>query len=73
MKKLVFTLLLAVFVPSSVMAASDFTKLDADGNGQVTFEELTAAGVNWSKKQFNAADKDHNKTLSKAEYDAAAG
>jgi hypothetical protein len=70
MKKLAFALLVAAFAPPSA-SASDFAKLDADGNGEVTFEELTAAGVNWTQEQFAAADADQSRSLSQAEYEKA--
>jgi len=69
MKKLVFALLLMAAAPAS--AAADFAKVDGDGDGQVTLEELTAAGVSWTSEQFTAADADQSRTLSKAEYEAA--
>jgi EF hand len=61
-----------VLSPAIAMAADDFPKLDSNKDGQVTIEELTAAGINWNKEQFAAADTDGSKTLSKAEYEAAA-
>ena len=73
MKKLVFALSLLAFTPASAIAAADFTKVDANGDGQVTMDELTAAGVNWTKDRFTAADTDQNGALSKAEYDVAGG
>jgi hypothetical protein len=61
-----------VLLPAIAVAADDFPKLDANKDGQATIEELTAAGINWNKEQFAAADADGSGTLSNAEYEAAA-
>jgi len=47
-------------------AASDtFTRLDADKDGTLDLKEL---GGRLSRKEFAAADGDHDKTLDKDEY-----
>jgi hypothetical protein len=64
--------LLLVIAPASALAGDDFSKLDANGDGQLTVEELTAGGLNWSKEQFTAADTDSSGALSQSEYEAVA-
>ena len=72
MYMLLRTSLFLMLVPAIGLAADDFTKLDASKDGQVTLEELTAAGIGWNQDQITAADTDNSGTLSKAEYESAA-
>jgi EF hand len=67
---LALSLIAVMTVPA--FAVDDFVKVDADGDGQVSFDELTASGLNWTKDKFTGADADHNGTLSMEEYDSAA-
>lgn len=72
MKIPVLVLSLIAFMPVAAIAADDFVKIDADGDGQVSLDEITASGLNWTKDQFTGADSDHNGTLSIEEFNAAA-
>jgi Ca2+-binding EF-hand superfamily protein len=71
MHKAMLTTFLLVMSPAIASAADDFVKIDANKDGQVTTEELTAVGIGWSTEQFATADSDGNGTLSRAEYEAA--
>ena len=72
MRRMLMVQMFIVLAPAIAVAADDFTKLDANKDGQVTIEELTAAGINWKKEQFATADTDGSGTLSQTEYEAAA-
>ena len=72
MYMLLRTSLFLMLVPAIGLAADDFTKLDASKDGQVTLEELAAAGIGWNQEQITAADTDNSGTLSKTEYESAA-
>lgn len=48
-----------------------FGKVDANGDGQVTFEEGKAVHTDWTQDAFNGLDADQNGTLNEAEYKAA--
>ncbi len=69
LKHFIITILFVV-APAIAWAADDFTKLDAEKDGQVSLEELNAAGIGWNSEQFASADKDGSGTLSRAEYEA---
>jgi len=74
MKKLVFALSVLGLASSPALAAAmDFTKVDANGDGQVTMDEAKAAGLELTEQQFAAADVDKSGGLSEAEYKAAMG
>jgi hypothetical protein len=73
MRKLVIALALVGLSALPAFAqAADFKTTDADGDGQVTLEEGTAAGFKWTEEQFAAADADSNGVLSEAEFATAA-
>lgn len=63
---------LALMFSVFAVVAADFPKIDANGDGQLNLDELIAAGVNWDKEQFAAADGDGSGTLSKEELEKAA-
>ncbi len=69
MKQLVIALSILVAAPAVAIAASDFGKIDADGDGQVTIDELRASGINLTEEAFNTADSDGDGALSEAEFD----
>jgi Ca2+-binding EF-hand superfamily protein len=71
MKTLVMVLSIMSFTPAVAFAADDFAKLDSNGDGQASMDELTAAGLTWTKEEFASADKDGSGSLSKSEYEAA--
>jgi len=72
MKKVVLALGLAALMAGPALAQEmDFATVDADGNGQVTMDEATAAGWEWSAEDFKAADTDGNGTLSAEEFATA--
>jgi hypothetical protein len=72
MKMLVVALGLAGLVAAPALAAEmDFAIVDSDGSGLVSFEELTAAGWDWSQDQFNAADTDGDGYLNPDEFATA--
>ena len=74
MKKVVIALGLAALISGPALAQEmDFAAVDADGNGQVSMDEATAAGWNWTDEEFKAADADGDGALSEEEFAAAAG
>jgi len=73
MKKVIITAAsIAVLSAAPALAATpDFTAIDTDGNGSVSFEELVIVMPETSKEQFAAADLDKSGELSKDEFKAA--
>ncbi|MGI9399771.1 MAG: hypothetical protein ACR2O0_00830 [Rhizobiaceae bacterium] len=69
MKQLVIALSILITAPAFANADSDFAKIDANGDGQVTIDELRASGINWTDEAFNTADSDGGGALSEAEFD----
>ncbi len=70
-KRLVLVALLAACAPALAIAAADFVKVDSNADGQVSLEELIAAGMNWDKDKFAAADTDKSGALSNSEFSAS--
>lgn len=69
MRKLVLALSIIGFAASPALAQmADFPTADADGDGQVTLEEATAAGFEWTPEQFSQADADASGGLSEEEF-----
>lgn len=74
MKKLMISVAaLALMSAPAFAQAADFSTADANGDGQVTYEEAVAVLPDLTEDQFKAADTDSNGTLSEAEYDALIG
>lgn len=72
MKKLIAVLGLAGLLAGPALAAEmDFAVVDPDGNGQVSMEEATAAGWEWTEDQFAESDKDGDGGLNAEEFAAA--
>lgn len=46
----------------------DFSKIDADGNGELTRDEARSAGLAYLVQHWDQADNDRDTTLSKSEY-----
>ncbi|MDF1777198.1 MAG: hypothetical protein P1V21_07540 [Rhizobiaceae bacterium] len=74
MKKLLLALGISAFSIAAPMAAYaqavDFSVADADGNGEVTMEELMEALPDVSADAAAEADTDEDGVLSQEEYDA---
>ena len=61
----------ALFVSSTAFAASaDFAKVDANGDGRVTIEELSEAMPEVSEEKFKVADANKDGALSPEEFRA---
>ncbi len=74
MKKLVLTLAAIGFAVAPALAQeADFTKVDANADGQVSLQEATTAGWTWTEDQFKQADADASGGLSSEEFKAVAG
>jgi Ca2+-binding EF-hand superfamily protein len=71
MKKLIAALAITAFTASASYAQVSFETVDADGNGGVTMEEASAAGLPWTEDQFKAADTNQDGALDAAEFAAA--
>jgi hypothetical protein len=71
MKKLILALAMIGFSLPAFAQMTDFVSVDANADGEVTFEEAAAAGLPWTQEQFNAADTDGSGTLSEEEFSAA--
>tara|TARA_R100000005_G_scaffold96663_1_gene85716 strand:+ start:8156 stop:8383 length:228 start_codon:yes stop_codon:yes gene_type:complete len=73
MRKLIIstaTVTLLAAAPA-MAAAPDFSAVDTDGNGSVSYEELIVVMPNVTKEQFASVDTDENGELSQEEYEAA--
>lgn len=72
MKNIAISLLAALIIATPAQAVSWkqklFTSLDIDSSGELSYGELVAGGCRTELKFFNYADKDNNKSLSRAEY-----
>lgn len=69
MKKTVLTIVVATF--STAAYAADFATVDANQDGAVSVEELTAAMPDVDTNAFLAADTDQSGSLSEDEMTAA--
>ncbi len=72
MKKMTMTLAalcgLAVAAPAFAQGAVDFDALDANMDGQITFEELQVALPAITEEDFATLDTDGNGALSREEF-----
>ncbi|TNE35290.1 MAG: EF-hand domain-containing protein [Alphaproteobacteria bacterium] len=75
MKKLLISVAaLSILAAAPAMAATgNFKKVDANGNGTISFQELKAAMPSATKAKFAAADKDKSGELSKKEFSSMKG
>lgn len=68
-------LLIAIAVSSlaigNAFAQAGFQTIDTDNSGGISLEEANAAGLAWTKSEFDAADKDASGALDEAEFAAA--
>lgn len=73
MKKLLITAAsVTVLSAAPVLAATpEFSAVDANGNGTISYEELVVMMPDTSKDQFASADADGSGELSIEEYEAA--
>jgi len=75
MKKLVLALALLGLAGAPAYAqtttAPEFASVDTNGDGQVSMEDIKAAGVELTEEQFAAADIDGSGSLSEDEYKTA--
>lgn len=73
MKKIPYILAAtALLVSSTAFAAgAGFAKVDANGDGRVTFEEISVAMPEVSEEIFKAADINKDGALSQEEYSEA--
>lgn len=73
MKKLILSTATVTFlaVAPAMAAAPDFNTVDTDGDGSVTYEELTVVMPDVTKEQFSAVDTDADGVLSQEEYENA--
>ncbi|WP_334128026.1 hypothetical protein [Sneathiella sp.] len=73
MKKLIISAATVTFLAAApaMAAGPDFTAVDTDGDGSVTYEELAVVMPDVTKEQFNSVDSDEDGVLSKDEYEDA--
>lgn len=55
-----------------VMAADTFSRMDADNDGRVVWEEFSAALPNMKRAAFDTIDANRDGVVSRAEWDAFA-
>ena len=72
MKKLILALAFSGFATAASFAQASFQSIDVDQSGGVTLAEAGAAGLLWTKEQFDAADKNADGALDIDEFAAAA-
>jgi len=72
MKKIILSSLVVLGLSSAAFAqaATDFTSVDADASGGISYTEAVAAWPDLTQEAFAAADVDGNGELSAEEYDA---
>ncbi len=74
MNKILATLVVVAFAsPAFAQQATDFTTVDADASGTVTWEEVQAALPDVTEDQFKAADADSSGDLSSDEFASIQG
>jgi hypothetical protein len=71
MKKLILALTLSCFAIGNAFAQTSFESIDVDQSGGITLAEAGAAGLPWTKQQFEAADQNADGALDIDEYAAA--
>ena len=68
----IFIAATALLISTSAFAATDdFAKVDANGDGRITLEELVVAMPDATEDKFKAADANGDGSLSKEEFDVA--
>lgn len=73
MKKILATLSVVAFTAPAFAQGADFSTVDADGSGTVTWEEVQAALPDVTEEQFQGADADGSGDLSAEEFATLSG
>jgi Ca2+-binding EF-hand superfamily protein len=74
MRHILATLTVVAFTaPVLAQAEMEFTTIDADASGTVTWEEVQAALPDLTEDEFKSADADGSGDLSEEEFAAIAG
>ncbi len=63
--------MVALMAGAQAQAPADFASIDADKSGEVSIEELGAAGIAATPEQFAAVDTDGSGGLNEQEFAAA--
>ena len=69
MRRVTVAALLAALLASSALASME--AIDSDGDGQASFEELSAVHADLTQEAFDEIDTDDDSLVSVEEYDAA--
>lgn len=72
MKLAVWTLAAGALLVGPALAQTTFAQIDADGSGEVSYQEVLAVLPNLSETEFAAADTDQSGALSENELIALA-
>ncbi|AKI00267.1 Protein of unknown function (DUF2673) [Hoeflea sp. IMCC20628] len=73
MKRILVALAIVGFAAPAFAQAADFTSVDTDQSGAVSWEEVAAAIPDASEDSFRSADVDGSGDLSAEEYAAVTG
>lgn len=68
MKKIVISLAVLAFATPAMAQATSFAELDLDQNGELSFQEVTAAVPELTVEQFAEVDADANGALNEEEF-----
>lgn len=68
MKKIVISLAVLAFATPAMAQGTTFVELDADQNGELSFEEVTAAVPELTIEQFAEVDTDASGSLTEEEF-----
>lgn len=70
MKKLIAVFAIAGFATPGLAQAPEFSSVDTDQSGGITFEEAQATMADVTEERFQAADADQSGDLSEEEFQA---
>lgn len=73
MKRILVTLAIVGFAAPAFAQAADFSTVDTDQNGALSWEEVSMAMPDTSEDAFKTADVDGSGDLSAEEYAAVSG
>lgn len=73
MKRILVTLAIIGFTAPAFAQAADFSAVDSDQNGALSWDEVTMAMPDTSEDAFRSADVDGSGDLSAEEYAAVSG